>query len=180
MSHPQQENQKPYGIILDLMYRDGGNWKTSERYLLKNNLKSDNPEDMISEEAFMKALEEEFDWDSFIPAQYNLPSLAPLTYDWEPTDGENHCFMELTETEVVASKDQAGPFVEVIDDLDMVTFYEIIKQGGVEGFDEESRKAQINEIGSLIPEGFEMVSKDDPRFQISEEDALKILAEKSA
>lgn len=180
MSQQQQESQKPYGIVLDLMYRDGGNWKTSERYLLKNNLKSDNPEDMISEEEFMQTLNEEFPWDSFIPAEYNLPSLAPLTYDWEPTSGDDHCFMELTDTEIVASKEQAGPFVEVIEDLDMVTLCEIIKQGGVEGFEEESRESQINEVRSLIPFGFEMISKDDPRFQISEEDALKILAEKSA
>ncbi len=89
--------KKIKAVVLDMMYRDGANYKTGEEFYFTN--KKNIPLEEIKE-VLTKA--ELLGDDGFIPHYYKLPTLAPIENEFVPIFGnsDDHSFMSLQAVDI--------------------------------------------------------------------------------
>lgn len=81
----------PNFVILEMMYRDGCNYKTSKDFHVTN-------EKNLTEEYISKILNRFLliNEDGVIANYYDLPSLAPVDNEFISAQGDDHSFTEFT------------------------------------------------------------------------------------
>lgn len=79
----------PKFVVMDLMYRDATNWKTSEAYSFKN-------DEGLSMAQLSDWLMEYMPTEEILASNHELPNLAPLSCLTDVGGDNDHCFMELT------------------------------------------------------------------------------------
>lgn len=96
-----QDHIPPF-IVMDLMYRDGANYKTSESYSFKN-------DSGLTMAQLTEWLNEYMPTEEILASKHGLPNLAPLDNITDIGNDDDHCFMELTDFSVAETAN--GPHI---------------------------------------------------------------------
>ena len=102
-------------VQINLMYRDGGNWKDHGCAHFKN--KESLTLDEINE-AFTNLIDE-----PIMVQYYGIPSIAPIESEFELASGDDHAFCEITDIELV---EMSGQNIT----KDILDVIELIEKGG--------------------------------------------------
>lgn len=124
-------NRIPNTVILDIMYRDGGNYKTSNEYEFSN-------QKNYTEHEIKMKLAQIVD-DSIVPYYYSLPEVAALDNEFLPAFNDNdHSFVEVFEPEF-SDKEPTNPVGDIADIIEAINNPELVKKRREEKR-EEARK----------------------------------------
>lgn len=133
-------------VILDMRYRDGANFKSSEDYVLPNSKN-------LSADEVIEGLEHIYEGDPFIPQYFKLPTLAPHDNEFINTYNDlDHPYMELNGVKVVSEEEGQK---HVPHDVDISEVIKLVKKGG----DTEVMKKKKQEAIRALEENIKAIKE---------------------
>lgn len=115
------ETKIPTGILINIMYRDGANWKSSETFLIPNS-------EGLSEEVIQEAFDD-IGEDEVLSMQWGLPSMAPISHPAESAGPDDHCYNEIQGITYLYDNEKSGVMSSTWDN-DISVVVEAVKNNG--------------------------------------------------
>jgi hypothetical protein len=130
----------PKFVVMDLMYRDGNNYKTSESYSFEN-------DERLSMAQLADWLENHMPTEEILASKHGLPNLAPLDCITDIGNDYDHCFMELTGFDVAETASSMS--FDACDTPFSVVYHKTIASSSPEALEAAATAEQQNLIERL-------------------------------
>lgn len=109
----------PAAFKITLNYVNGDGNRTSLDVVVRN-------DSQMTEEAFQEFIHEHIGSEEIVAAQWELPNLSPVQYDWVPSDGLDHAYLSMSDIAPLDSLDMVDEEPVVL----LSHLQEFAQQGG--------------------------------------------------
>jgi hypothetical protein len=163
----KDKDSAPKYVRLDMMYRDGGNWKTSDSVGYTNT-------QGYTEESIDFIINQLIGTTEVLAAQFDLHNLAPTSHPLEEVSPEQHCYMEISGIDYSALPYHSVVICDEAKDIDVII--QNVLKGGSDSwfaFEKSLEASHLNDAKkTLRGAGYTVLSEEE----VSEQRAREIPA----